>query len=648
MLEILYRDDWLVAIHKPSGLLVHRSPIAAHEERFAVQLLRDQLSRRVYPAHRLDRGTSGVLLFALDREVARTLAQRFEAQAVDKRYLAVVRGHPPEHGVIDHALVRRLDAVEVRSGKGAGARDALPEDVDDSDAPEAAEPVAQPARTRFRRLATVELPHAVDRYPSSRYALVELFPETGRRHQLRRHLKHIAHPIIGDATYGKGRHNRLFQALFGSQRLLLACTRLALAHPVTERALEIEAPVAEDFAAVLAALGWQTAQRNTFEAESRLSAARGPAPERHPSHDTPGKTMNPLLQVRQHGQQIWLDNLSRTLLEEGHLARFIADDGVAGVTTNPAIFHKAISGGRYYEDDLAALKQQPLSAEARYEALVIPDVQRACELLAPLHRDSGGSAGYVSLEVSPALAHDADGTVAAGLRLKAAVDRPNLLIKVPATQAGLVAIERLIGEGVSVNVTLMFSLAHCEGVAEAYLRGLARLRAAGGDVAGVMSVASLFLSRVDTLVDKLLEERGGELLALRGGSAVAMARLAYEAYQARFHGAGFEDLAAAGARPQFMLWASTGTKNPAYSDLLYVEPLIGAETINTLPDATLDALRDHGRVASTLEQDVEQAAAHFTALAAAGIDLVAVGERLQQEGLAQFEQAFAGLLALTA
>ena len=648
MLEILYRDDWLVAIHKPSGLLVHRSPIAAHEERFAVQLLRDQLGRRVYPAHRLDRGTSGVLLFALDRDVARTLAQRFESQAVDKRYLAVVRGHPPEHGLIDHALVRRLDAVEIRRGKGAGARDMLPEDEDDSDATEVPEPLAQPARTRFRRLATVELPHAVDRYPTSRYALVELFPETGRRHQLRRHLKHIAHPIIGDATYGKGRHNRLFQALFGSQRLLLACTRLALAHPVTERPLEIEAPLAEDFAAVLAALGWQTAQRNTFEAESRLTAARGPAPERHPSHDTPGKTMNPLLQVRQHGQQIWLDNLSRTLLEEGHLARLVADDGVAGVTTNPAIFHKAISGGRYYEDDLATLKQQPLSAEARYEALVIPDVQRACDLLAPLHRDSGGSAGYVSLEVSPALAHDADGTVAAGLRLKAAVDRANLLIKVPATQAGLIAIERLIGEGVSVNVTLMFSLAHCEAVGEAYLRGLARLRAAGGDLGGVMSVASLFLSRVDTLVDNLLEERGGDQLALRGRSAVAMARLAYEAWQARFHDAGFEDLAAAGARPQFMLWASTGTKNPAYSDLLYVEPLIGADTINTLPDATLDALRDHGRIASTLEEDVEQAAAHFTALAAAGIDLVAVGERLQQEGLAQFEQAFAGLLELTA
>jgi len=194
----------------------------------------------------------------------------------------------------------------------------------------------------------------------------------------------------------------------------------------------------------------------------------------------------------------------------------------------------------------------------------------------------------------------------------------------------------------------MFSLAHCDAVGEAYQRGLSRLHAAGGNVAQVMSVASLFLSRVDTLVDKLLEEGGGDLLALRGRSAVAMARLAYQAYQERFHGAAFEPLAGAGARPQYMLWASTGTKNPAYSDLLYVEPLIGVETINTLPDATLAALRDHGRVAATLEEDIEQAAAHFSALAAAGIDMVAVGERLQQEGLAQFEQAFAGLLALAA
>ena len=358
--------------------------------------------------------------------------------------------------------------------------------------------------------------------------------------------------------------------------------------------------------------------------------------------------MNPLLQVRQLGQQVWLDNLSRTLLNDGHLARFIAADGVAGVTTNPAIFHKAIADGRYYEADLAALKQQPLDAEARYEALVIPDVQRACDLLAPLHRDSGGNAGYVSLEVSPALAHDSDGTVAAGLRLSAAVARPNLLVKVPATPAGISAIERLIGTGVSVNVTLMFSLAHVDAVAAAYVRGLETLQRSGGDLARVMSVASLFLSRVDTLVDQQLESLGGDALALRGKTAVAMARLAYQRYLARFHGEGFHALGKAGARPQYMLWASTGTKNPAYSDLLYVEPLIGPETVNTLPDATLAALRDHGRPAATLTTDVAAASAHYAALASHGIDLDAAGERLQREGLAQFEQAFGALLALAA
>ncbi len=359
--------------------------------------------------------------------------------------------------------------------------------------------------------------------------------------------------------------------------------------------------------------------------------------------------MNPLLQARAQGQQIWLDNLSRTLLNDGHLARMIAEDGVAGVTTNPAIFHKAIAGGRYYEDDLAALKREPLDAEARYERLVIPDVQRACDLLRPTWEASGGNAGYVSLEVSPALAHDAAGTVAAGRRLSAAVARDNLLVKVPATAAGLEAIEALIGHGVSVNVTLMFSLAHVDAVARAYLRGLARLQAAGGDVSRVMSVASLFLSRVDTLVDRELEELGGDATALAGKSAVAMAKLAYQAYLERFEGAApFAALRAAGARPQYMLWASTGTKNPAYSDLLYVEPLIGPDTVNTLPDATLAALRDHGRVARTLDTEIEAARTQFAALAGVGIDLDALGERLQQEGLKQFEEAFAGLLALTA
>lgn len=266
MLDILYRDDHLVAIHKPAGLLVHRSPIAAQDERFAVQMLRDQIGRRVFPAHRLDRGTSGVLLFSLEHDTAAELAMLFETRQVSKRYLAIVRGHPAERGEIDHPLVRRLDPIERSRGRGAGARPrdrATPEDelpADDAENMSAdnaiSAPEAQPAFTRFRRLSTAELPHRVDRYPTSRYALLDLEPETGRRHQLRRHLKHIAHPIIGDATYGKGRHNRLFQTLFGSSRLLLACTQLAFRHPRSGALLSIDAPPSEDFARVMRELGW--------------------------------------------------------------------------------------------------------------------------------------------------------------------------------------------------------------------------------------------------------------------------------------------------------------------------------------------------------------------------------------------------------
>ena len=235
-LPILFRDDWLVAIHKPSGLLVHRSDLDRHETRFAVQLLRDQLGRKVWAAHRLDRGTSGVLLFALSPEIAATIGRQFERGEVEKTYVAVVRGHPPEHGLIDHPLSRQRDDYEWQGP--------------------AQNTESQAAQTRFRRLATVELPFAVDRYPSSRYALLELEPLTGRRHQLRRHLKHLAHPIIGDATNGKGRHNRLFAQQFGCRRLLLAATRLKLTHPLLATPLEITTPPAEDFRGVAALLGW--------------------------------------------------------------------------------------------------------------------------------------------------------------------------------------------------------------------------------------------------------------------------------------------------------------------------------------------------------------------------------------------------------
>lgn len=238
-LRILYRDDWLIAIDKPSGLLVHRSEIDRHETRFAVQLLRDQIGRPVWPAHRLDRGTSGVLLFALDRECASALGRAFETCALHKQYLAVVRGWPAAEGIVDHALTRE---PETRADKQLPAR-------------------PQAARTRWERLACVELPIAVDRYPSSRYALLRLYPETGRRHQIRRHMKHIAHPVIGDATHGKGIHNRMFAERFGCQRMLLMCESMCLTHPVSGEPLELRTEPGDQFAALLAGFGWADAWR---------------------------------------------------------------------------------------------------------------------------------------------------------------------------------------------------------------------------------------------------------------------------------------------------------------------------------------------------------------------------------------------------
>lgn len=239
-LPILYRDEHIVVIDKPPNLLVHRSEIDRHETRFAIQILRDQIGQYVWPAHRLDRGTSGVLLFGLNREIAGLLGRQFDAGTVEKRYWAVVRGFPAAAGSIDHALTRQRDPYEFKGERSSDE--------------------AQPALTHFRKLAEIELPVAVDRYPSSRYALLELDPVTGRRHQLRRHLKHIAHPIIGDATYGKGRHNRYFAEHLNCQRLLLACTQMNFDHPLSAQRLEIKAPVSGEFAATLALFGWSPAQ----------------------------------------------------------------------------------------------------------------------------------------------------------------------------------------------------------------------------------------------------------------------------------------------------------------------------------------------------------------------------------------------------
>ncbi|POA98305.1 pseudouridylate synthase [Chromobacterium sinusclupearum] len=241
MLPILYRDDLLIAIHKPANLLVHRTMLDRHETRFAVQLLRDQIGQRVYPVHRLDKGTSGVLLFALDKDAGRELSWQFERQQVQKRYLAVVRGHPDAEGLIDHPLSRRPDDLEWIGEK--------------------VETAPQAAQTRYRTLATVELPIMVERYPSSRYALLELEPLTGRRHQLRRHLKHIAHPIIGDSTYGKGRHNRMFADELDCRRMLLACLEMELTHPVSGTPLRIACPLESGFSALIDRLGWSAADQ---------------------------------------------------------------------------------------------------------------------------------------------------------------------------------------------------------------------------------------------------------------------------------------------------------------------------------------------------------------------------------------------------
>ena len=352
--------------------------------------------------------------------------------------------------------------------------------------------------------------------------------------------------------------------------------------------------------------------------------------------------MNRLQAIRPFGQRVWLDNLSAELIASGELARLVAEDGIAGVTSNPAIFYKAISGDARYSTRLNALRGQGLNAEGNYEEIVIPDVQAACDLLQNVYRTSNGDDGYVSLEVSPHLADDTDGTLASARDLWQRVARPNLMIKVPATSAGVAALRTLTREGINVNITLLFSLPQVEAVWDAYIGGLRERLAAGGELKGIKAVASFFLSRVDSLLDPQLPA------SLQGKAAIALSKAAYARYQARFHGAEFAPLLAAGARPQYLLWASTGTKNKAYSDVLYVESLIGPETINTIPDATMAAFRDHGIAAATLAEGSAEASRVLDETAQAGIDLTAVGEQLQQDGLKLFVDAFDQLLALTA
>jgi transaldolase/glucose-6-phosphate isomerase len=362
--------------------------------------------------------------------------------------------------------------------------------------------------------------------------------------------------------------------------------------------------------------------------------------------------MNPLRTLQTYGQSVWLDYIARHLITSGELQRLIDEDGLRGLTSNPAIFEKAISGSSDYASILTSLGSQALNATGLYERLAIGDIRDAADLLRPVYEQTQAGDGYVSLEVSPSLAHDTQGTIQEAKRLWRTVERPNLMIKVPATPAGLPAIEQLIAEGINVNVTLLFSQEVYERVAQAYIAGLQRL-ASGADVSRVASVASFFISRIDTAVDARLTAKlkaattARERVLLRslmGKVAIANGKLTYQRYKQIFRGAAWEALAAKGAHTQRVLWASTSTKNPQYRDVMYVEELIGPETVNTLPPATIEAFREHGRVGASLEERVDEARDVMDALEQVGISMTEVTDKLLDEGVRLFAEPFDKLL----
>jgi transaldolase len=341
-----------------------------------------------------------------------------------------------------------------------------------------------------------------------------------------------------------------------------------------------------------------------------------------------------------YGQSPWLDNLKRSYLTSGRLQELV-DSGVRGLTSNPTIFQKAIADAADYDEQFRQLLEQH-TVEDAYWGMVVKDITDALEVLRTVHESSGGADGWVSIEVAPALAADTEGTANAARYLHDRIDRPNLFVKIPATPEGVHAIRQMVAEGRNINITLIFSLRRYEEVIEAYLSGLESYE---GDLSNVHSVASFFVSRVDTEVDRRLEAIGtDEALALRGRAAVAQAKLAYQVFLERFSGPRWDALAARGATKQRPLWASTSTKNPAYPDLLYVDTLIGPDTVNTLPEATIEAFLDHGTVARTVDEGVEEAHATVDALAGLGIELEDVAATLEEEGVAAFTKSFDELM----
>ncbi len=358
---------------------------------------------------------------------------------------------------------------------------------------------------------------------------------------------------------------------------------------------------------------------------------------------------NPLLQLKAYGQSVWYDNIDRAQLVSGRFKQLMDEDGVVGVTANPTIFQKSISQGDAYDEQITRLIKEGKSTNEIYEALVMQDIRTVADLLRPIYERTGGQDGYVSLEVSPDLAHDTQGTLSEVRRFWKTVDRPNLLIKIPATPEGIPAIQQTLTEGININITLIFSIEVYRQVVDAYLTALENRNAEGKDISHIASVASFFVSRVDTLVDRLLEDKikatsdsaeQQKLKALEGKAAIANARLVYQDFKRLFSTPRFETLKHSGAHVQRPLWASTSTKNHAYRDVLYAEQLIGPHTVDTMPLETIEAFRDHGIVGLTIENDLPQARAEFAALEEVGIHYDQVTQQLLDEGVQKFADSF--------